>query len=215
MIKMRKICLVLTIIFSLSIATLTKSQPALEVEGIFKDNKTKPYALVNGRIVNEGEEVDGAKVIEVEDDSVRFEYEGNIIVKKIGEGGGIAKEKQKDAVGAYTTRMNEINQNKAREEKRENLESLQEEQESAEQCSEYSRNCDKYWEAARVYKSNKQYDEAIEALNKSIFYGEQAQRLVTDEADRTKIDSIIQSRRIELEEVEQVQKELRTSRKSQ
>lgn len=203
--KKQLIILCLTLIISLNLS-IARSQPALEVEGIFKDNKTKPYALVNGRIVKEGEEVDGAKVIEVENDFVKFQYEGNIIVKKIGEVGGIVKEKQKDALEQYERRMDEINQYKAREERRQKLELLQKAEADSAKFSEYARNCDKYWEAARLYKSNKQYDQALEALNKSISYGEQARELVTDEATRTKLDSIVQSRITELEEIEQAKK---------
>lgn len=105
---MRKILLVLGLFFlffsycyagdkenSKQMKKLDKALSGLVVQGVFDDKKTEPFALVNDEIVKEGDEVDGAKILEIKKDSVKFQYEGNIIVKKIGEGASGDKEKNK------------------------------------------------------------------------------------------------------------------------
>lgn len=130
--KKELIILCLTLAFSLNLS-IARSQPALEVEGIFKDNKTKPYALVNGRIVKEGEEVDGVKVIEVKNDSVKFQYENKIIVKEVGEGGGMDKEKNNTALELYKSRMNEIDDYNKKKEEQQKQYSIQKAKEETQQ----------------------------------------------------------------------------------
>lgn len=201
--KKELIILCLTLAFSLNL-NIARSQPVLEVEGIIKDNKTKPYALVNGRIVNEGEEVDGAKIIEVKDDSVKFQYEGNIIVKKIGEksGGevkvgevkGAEKQRKNIALESFETSMRSIQRNKDIEKLQQEQSSLNRKIDGERQTSEYIDATDEYWKAARIYASNNQYDEAIESYRKSIDSANQALLGIADEAYKTRIRAIIDSR---------------------
>lgn len=63
------------------------AQPTLKVSGIV--TKKEPFAIVNGKVVKEGDEINGVKVIEILGNSVKFKYKDMTFRKKIGEGEGI------------------------------------------------------------------------------------------------------------------------------
>lgn len=58
------------------------SFPDLQVKGIMYD-KSKPSAIVNQELVEIGDDVQGAKVIEIAEDYVKFKYNNDFITKKI------------------------------------------------------------------------------------------------------------------------------------
>jgi hypothetical protein len=79
---MRKTGLILITAIAVSllyVATIF-AQPNLEVSGIMKGKDKR--AMVNGEIVKEGDAVNGAEVIEIGDDFVKFKYEGEFFTKK-------------------------------------------------------------------------------------------------------------------------------------
>lgn len=49
--------------------------PALKLSGIVYDENS-PYAIVNGAILREGEVIDGAKLVEIKKERVKFEFNG-------------------------------------------------------------------------------------------------------------------------------------------
>jgi type II secretory pathway component PulC len=55
--------------------------PPLKVTGI--TGGTQPIAIVNNEIVKEGDEINGAKVVKINKDTVTFEYDGKVIVKEL------------------------------------------------------------------------------------------------------------------------------------
>jgi hypothetical protein len=69
----------------LAIFDLCFAQPELKVEGILGGEKR--LAVVNGEIIREGDSVDGAIVLEIGSDSVKFQYQGVVFIKKLDERG--------------------------------------------------------------------------------------------------------------------------------
>jgi hypothetical protein len=61
------------------------SLPSLYVGGVMFD-KDRPMAIVNCRVLREGEEISGAKVVKIADSEVHFEYRGREFVRVVGEG---------------------------------------------------------------------------------------------------------------------------------
>jgi len=55
--------------------------PKLEVSHIYQ--KEQPVAVVNEQIVQKGNVINGAKVIEIGNNFVKFEWEGKVIEKKL------------------------------------------------------------------------------------------------------------------------------------
>ena len=206
--KKELIILCLTLAFSLNL-NIARSQPVLEVEGIIKDNKTKPYALVNGKIVKEGEEVDGAKVIEVKNDSVKFQYEDNIIVKKIGESNGTGKDKNNTALELYKSRMDEINDYNKKKEEQQKQYSIQKAKEETQQkqrdaeLEKEARTADKGARAAEkeaisVESKKQATEEAREELRHK--YDKEAAAIRRDEENHQEIQQI--KRDIEQKEID-------------
>lgn len=63
------------------IANDKSSKPHLEVSGIMTGEKN--VAIINGEMVEEGDLIEQAKVIKIEKNYVRFEYQGHIFIKYI------------------------------------------------------------------------------------------------------------------------------------
>ncbi|MFC1514593.1 DUF5684 domain-containing protein [Candidatus Omnitrophota bacterium] len=59
--------------------------PYLCVSGLMPDGE-KPLAVVNEQVVEEGDSVDGARVIKISSSNVSFSYQGDTFAKNIGEG---------------------------------------------------------------------------------------------------------------------------------
>lgn len=72
------------IFFNLIFLCVALAQPNLEVNGIFYDDK-EPYVIVNDKVVKIGDTIDGAKVIEIKPDFVKFEYGNSVYEKKLSE----------------------------------------------------------------------------------------------------------------------------------
>jgi tetratricopeptide (TPR) repeat protein len=104
--------------------------------------------------------------------------------------------------------MSEIQKYKNDEEKQKAQYLRNKKIEEERQISKYIDDTDEYWRTALIYRSNNQYDEAIEAFRKSIACAEQALTGITDEAYRARIRAIIDSRERALKEVE-LKKELK------
>ncbi|MFC1709607.1 DUF5684 domain-containing protein [Candidatus Omnitrophota bacterium] len=58
--------------------------PPLCVRGIVFD-KENPLAIINEKYVGEGDMLLGAKVVEIAEKTVRFQYEGQIFIKEVGQ----------------------------------------------------------------------------------------------------------------------------------
>ena len=63
---------------------IASAQPELEVTGIIYDKKGNSAALVNGGIVYVGCDINGAEVMQINEDSVEFKYNNEVITLKIG-----------------------------------------------------------------------------------------------------------------------------------
>ena len=61
------------------------AQPNLEISGILYDQKGNSTAIVNEKTLKVGSNIDGAEVIAINKDSVKFQYKDEIITLKIGE----------------------------------------------------------------------------------------------------------------------------------
>jgi hypothetical protein len=59
--------------------------PGLKVDGIMYD-ETDPIAVVNDQLLHKGESIEGAKVIEITESEVTFEYKSKLLTRSIGEG---------------------------------------------------------------------------------------------------------------------------------
>ena len=81
------------------------AQPDLEVEGIFYEEKEQSYAIVNGEVVKAGSKINGAEIIEITKDSVKFKYENDFFVKRMGEGSGAQGDKAATSSEQYRSRM--------------------------------------------------------------------------------------------------------------
>jgi predicted transglutaminase-like cysteine proteinase len=62
----------------------TKDLPGLFITGIFKGGQS--MAIVNEQILKEGDMVKGAKIIYVADSYVKFEYNGSVFIRELGQG---------------------------------------------------------------------------------------------------------------------------------
>lgn len=58
------------------------AQHDLEVTGILGGEELS--AIVNGKIVKVGDEIEGAKILEIKKDSVKFKHGDRVFTKKIG-----------------------------------------------------------------------------------------------------------------------------------
>lgn len=101
---MNKMLLMLVGILSLffSYSDVCVAQPKLKVTGILQTGK--PLAIVNGETVEVGDVIGGAKVIEIGQDSVTFNYQGNTFMKGLGEGSRELGDKIKEEKVAHPTR---------------------------------------------------------------------------------------------------------------
>jgi predicted transglutaminase-like cysteine proteinase len=86
---MNKRLFVFTIIFGFVIlkplcCEEAKDLPGLFVTGIFKGGQS--MAIVNEQILKEGDTVKGAKVIYIADSYVKFEYNGTVFTRELGQG---------------------------------------------------------------------------------------------------------------------------------
>jgi hypothetical protein len=85
--KLVKIFLCIGYIFIpfISASGQTSQLPLLCVEGIMYDDQL-PLAIVNGAVVAEGDEIEGASVVKIDRLSVQFEFEGSSFARGIREG---------------------------------------------------------------------------------------------------------------------------------
>jgi len=60
------------------------AQPDLEVSGIVV-GEGESLAIVNGKMVKAGDEIDGVKVIEIGEGAVKFKYKDDVFIKQLGE----------------------------------------------------------------------------------------------------------------------------------
>lgn len=63
-------------------ATFGLAQPPLEITGILGGEK--PIAIVNGKMLQVGEEIDGVEVLEIGQYEVKFRYEGQVFAREVG-----------------------------------------------------------------------------------------------------------------------------------
>lgn len=73
------------ILQSIAIAENEAAFPSLGVDGIMYD-KDDPIAVVNNQLLRKGESIGGAKIIEITETEVVFQYNGKILTKSVGEG---------------------------------------------------------------------------------------------------------------------------------
>jgi nitrate reductase NapE component len=79
--------IILAIFFlqSVAIAENEENTPNLRVDGIMYD-KDDPIAVVNDQVVRKGESIEGARIIEITDIEVTFQYNDKTLVRSVGEG---------------------------------------------------------------------------------------------------------------------------------
>lgn len=95
---------------SLIYVNIVLAQTDLTVDGIFFDEHTQSYAIVNGVIVKKGDTVGGAEVAEINKDFVKFKYKDNFFIKKIGDGVKKKREnstEEKQGGGTYNNTIKE------------------------------------------------------------------------------------------------------------
>ncbi len=73
-------------------SNICQAQPDLEISGIFFEDEGQSYAIINGRTVKVGNKIDEAEIIEISQDSIKFKYKDDIIIKKVG----LGERKQRD-----------------------------------------------------------------------------------------------------------------------
>ncbi len=181
------------------------AQPDLKVEGIFFEEKSESYAIVNSGIVKVGDTIEGATVVDITKDFVKFQYGNESLCKKIEEKIG----KQNNNISnldLYKSRIKEIK--KLSREEEEEYEALREKQtsdrqfeemEKSDKYSEYAKQSNTYYEAAIKYELAGKCEEAVDALEHSVHSGEQLLNTPMDDATKMNIDSILQLRKTELE----------------
>lgn len=184
---------------------LLAAQPNLKVEGIFCEDQGKCQALVNGEIVKVGSKIDGAKIIEISKDSVRFKYGNEFVTEKITGGSSQKYDKSSD-LEQYKSRMNKAEatyRDVAKEHRvltnQKKIQEYADDITKQEQYLEYADRSDDYYEAAIRYESMKKYKEAADALQNSISYAERALSMPMDDAARANLNSIIEYRKNKLD----------------
>ncbi len=60
------------------------AQPDLEVSGIVV-GEGESLAVVNGKVVKAGDDINGVKVIEIGEGAVKFKYKDDVFIKQLGE----------------------------------------------------------------------------------------------------------------------------------
>jgi len=235
------------------------AQPDLEITGIFYEDEAKSYAIVNGEIVKEGDTIDGAEVIEITEDSIKFQIDDEFIVRKVGSGdkespkherfqekssitnqkgdnkyylnaldyAGRAESLRRrlsadtitiydlaDLISLYEHAEKEAGKailavsgdefkemqaiRKECQDTIPDLKELLEIKKKIEKYNEYMQQADQYYDSSNTYLEARNLKEAIRALNSSIQYLKKALSVITDNADRTRLDSIIKKREREL-----------------
>ncbi len=85
--NINKIILLITVLSVFSCVGLAQDEiegmPNLCIRGILFDSK-HPMAIINDRYIKEDELVLGARVVEITEKSVQFDYEGQIFTKEVG-----------------------------------------------------------------------------------------------------------------------------------
>ena len=177
------------------------AQPDLKVEGIFLEEKGQSYAIVNGEVVKAGSKINGAEIIEITKDSVKFKYENDFFLRRMDEGLDVQGEKATTSLEQYRSRFKKTkifleDQERERQELIEERDRI--EKEHYLECAEKS---DDYYEAAIIYELSEKCREAVEALQESVNYGKQALLMSMDDAASKNMDSRIQYRKKELERI--------------
>jgi hypothetical protein len=142
------------IILSMLIVFITVAKVALadsdfKVTGIMDDGRN-PVAIVDGQIVQEGSEVGGAEVEKINNDSVAFKYQNQIIIKSLG----AVQEKNIQSQSLYDYKVREIN------------DSIEDKKIQQSIDAEYLRRqeIDEKWESKRRFDLKMNHDEEMEKL---------------------------------------------------
>ncbi len=207
LVNKKRLILLLKISLIFICSNVGLAQPDLRVEGIFFEEKSESFAIVNSRIIKVGDIIEGATVVDITGDFVKFQYGNESLCKKVDE--KLSKQKNNISnLSLYKSRIREIE--KLSREQKEEYEALQEKQtlrrqsedmEKSERYSEYAEKADEYYDAAKRYALSKNCEEEAEAKRNFLNFAEQLLVMPMNDADRMDMDSIVQFRKKELEHI--------------